>query len=248
MRYKRKKRTQKKKFKQRLNKKKKTKRRTSMFDEVEEKQLQTANNYYGLSKRPVLGTRYKCKLLYAERGFTLNPGAGGLPVWQVFSANGLYDPNITGIGHQPLGFDQIMEFYNHYTVIGSKCTITCLNNDTTYMQYVGIRKASSPTTITSVTDTVENGNVNFAVVAPAGTGSNASTTLSMNMSPGAYLSKSSVLSEDDLRGNASNNPAEQCYFHVFAAPTAAVDSGSVSMIVTIEYIAVFTEPKNTISS
>jgi len=40
----------------------------------------------------------------------------------VMSCNGLFDPNITGTGRQPLYFDQLTALYNHYVVIGSKCT------------------------------------------------------------------------------------------------------------------------------
>lgn len=45
----------------------------------------------------------------------------------VFSCNGMYDPDITGTGGQPLYFDQMTAIYNHYTVIGSKVTIKVLN-------------------------------------------------------------------------------------------------------------------------
>ena len=33
------------------------------------------------------------------------------------------DPNHTGVGHQPLYFDQLMTIYNHYIVIGAKITV-----------------------------------------------------------------------------------------------------------------------------
>ena len=36
----------------------------------------------------------------------------------IFTLNGLYDPNITGTGHQPRGYDQITPFYKAYTVLG----------------------------------------------------------------------------------------------------------------------------------
>ena len=67
----------------------------------------------------LLGSKVKTKLRYVEY-FTLNPAAAGLPATHVFSANGLYDPNITGVGHQPRGFDQLMALYDHYYVSRSK--------------------------------------------------------------------------------------------------------------------------------
>lgn len=34
----------------------------------------------------------------------------------VFRLNSLYDPNLTGVGHQPQGYDQMAQFYNTYRV------------------------------------------------------------------------------------------------------------------------------------
>lgn len=39
-----------------------------------------------------------------------------------FSANNLRDPNITGVGHQPRGFDEYMNLYGSYTVHGASCS------------------------------------------------------------------------------------------------------------------------------
>jgi hypothetical protein len=36
-----------------------------------------------------------------------------------FAANGLYDPDITGVGHQPLGFDTFASVYLDYLVLKS---------------------------------------------------------------------------------------------------------------------------------
>lgn len=46
----------------------------------------------------------------------------------VFSANGMYDPNLTGVGHQPMYFDQLAAIYNHYTVQTSKITATVVRS------------------------------------------------------------------------------------------------------------------------
>jgi len=55
--------------------------------------------------------------------FTLNPGAAGSAGVQVFSANGLYDPDITSTGHQPRGFDQSSAMYKTFQVIKRMITV-----------------------------------------------------------------------------------------------------------------------------
>lgn len=59
---------------------------------------------------------YKCKLHYAET-FTFTSGAGGIcGTEQAMSINNLYDPNLTGGGHQPYCFDQLAALYGRYIV------------------------------------------------------------------------------------------------------------------------------------
>lgn len=57
--------------------------------------------------------------------FTVGPSGGaGLTIDRLFRANSCFDPDYTGVGHQPSGFDQWAAFYDHYVVLGSKITVT----------------------------------------------------------------------------------------------------------------------------
>jgi len=42
-----------------------------------------------------------------------------------FSANNLRDPNVSGVGHQPRGFDEYMNLYASYTVHGATFSYNC---------------------------------------------------------------------------------------------------------------------------
>jgi len=50
-------------------------------------------------------------------------GAGVTSSWS-FRANSIFDPDQTGVGHQPIGSDQWAVFYNHYIVLESAISIT----------------------------------------------------------------------------------------------------------------------------
>ena len=59
-----------------------------------------------------VATRLRTKLNYVE---IVTPS--GLPFYEyVFTINSLFDPNRTGAGHQPLGFDQLSALYARYRV------------------------------------------------------------------------------------------------------------------------------------
>lgn len=196
---------------------------------------------YSKLDKGLLGKRFRTKLVYLEPGLQINPGAAAVAANYVFSANGCYDPNVTGIGHQPSGFDQLMTFFDHYTVISSKIFVHYRNTDTLLHQYVGVYLSDSSSTETDKRVIIENGLGNYTFLAENGKDtSTADLCLAANMSK--FLGRPDVLSEDDLRGGVTSNPAEQAYFHVWTSPTMSADASSVDIDVRIEYVVEFTEP------
>ena len=64
----------------------------------------------------------KYQLRYSQT-VTINPGIGTCGVYK-FRANSIFDPDYTGIGHQPYGHDNLESIYQHYTVDSSTITVT----------------------------------------------------------------------------------------------------------------------------
>lgn len=64
-----------------------------------------------------LAKKHIVKLKYAEVvGFTISAGSTSI---QAYNLNSLFDPDRTGVGHQPYGFDQLAALFAHYRVF--KC-------------------------------------------------------------------------------------------------------------------------------
>jgi hypothetical protein len=64
-------------------------------------------------------------LIYYDT-ITITSNAGVVAV-HVFGSNCLFDPDITGGGHQPAGFDQYMALYQRYTVLRTRAKVTFFN-------------------------------------------------------------------------------------------------------------------------
>lgn len=65
-----------------------------------------------------LPDRYECELVYFDRySFSHTVGSQGN---QQFRLNSLFDPDYTGTGHQPMGYDQITPLYHQYCVLDVK--------------------------------------------------------------------------------------------------------------------------------
>lgn len=202
------------------------------------------NSYnMALSTRSPFPRMYTTKLRYSEH-ITLDPGVATIATHQ-FSCNGLYDPNVSGGGHQPYGFDQLTPLYDHYTVIGAKIMLQFSPGTSATVPYIFgcyIDDNSSPATnYDTVQEIPEN---NWVVCAIDDT-----KTLTKKVSLKKFLGIKNLLSSKECQGTDSSNPTEQAYFTLWTkAVDTTVNSPAVNVIVTIDYIAVWHEPKELIGS
>lgn len=194
-----------------------------------------------LNRTAVLSNKFKAILPYSEYGITLTPSSGTL-VTHIFSANSLYDPNVTTTGHQPLGFDQLMLMYQYYTVIGAKIRVTFNNVNNQDPALIGIYCKNDTATSTNESRIEENGDGTFAVMGAVGS-ANAVQTIEYQCAPAKFLAISNPLSDDSLRGSASAAPANEVFFHIVAGPQDNASLlAAIHCNVYIEYVAIFHEP------
>ncbi len=78
-------------------------------------------------------TRTVTRLDYTDQ-FDIVCTSGVLSVY-TFNSNGLYDPDQTGTGHQPLGFDQYASQYNRYRVLKLDFQVSFGNPAVSYSSY-----------------------------------------------------------------------------------------------------------------
>lgn len=182
----------------------------------------------------------KRKMRYIQN-VTLTSTSGAI-AYNIFSANSAYDPDTTGVGHQPRAFDQIMPYFQHFCVVGSKMTVTF--NATSNVSHednpvVGISLRGTATPQSSYQDYAECADTSWAVMGLAYT----HRKLVKKCSVKKYLGKNSVMDNYDLKGTVSSSPAEDIYYHVWMDPIIGVDNSAVNALVLIDYITIFSEPK-----
>jgi len=169
----------------------------------------------------------------------------------VYSANGMFDPDITGSGHQPMGFDQLFLLYNQATVIRSRIVITAVcatNNPVRCALY------ASPiaTPLSDRAQLLENGECQSRVVSGASTGAEHNVArLSMELDIAAYFGRKQrgdIVNDLTLTTLVNSNPTEQVYFIFASWANTNTTTSTIGFDVIIEYDAVFTEPKKLASS
>jgi len=163
--------------------------------------------------------------------------AAGVSFNYQFSCNGLYDPDITSIGHQPLYFDQMTNVYNHYTVFRSKCTfkivmtsVPCLvthylDDDTSFS--VATASAEQSTSTATVHSQI--------AVRP--------TVLTRVWNAKQFFG-GDIFDNDNLQGSNAANPNEQTYFTLNISSMDGVSLPAYTVLVEIVYEAVWDELRN----
>lgn len=177
-------------------------------------------------------------------------GTAGIVASRVYTANGVFDPDITGTGHQVIGFDQIMAAYNHYSVIRSKITVTFLNNGDAPVR-CGIYLNPDSTPLTDIVRIMENGLIKTVVCdsKTSGTGERLkSVSIDCDCKKFFGKGKYSELLESDYQGTLFANPVEQVYFTVFTGNPFDTTTTTVVYDAVISYDTIYHETRKLPSS
>lgn len=188
----------------------------------------------------LLGSKVNTLLKYVHYG-SLNPGTLGVPASYVFSANGLYDPDVTGAGHQPRGFDQLIQLYDHYVVRKSTIKVTFLAHSSNECNVCGIiLQDDSSVSSTDLITELESRNTTYGGLAYG----NGSIMRKLDFNAKSFFNINDRL----MYGTSSSNPSDQAYFVVFVQPTDTIDNNPVRIMVELIYDCEFSEPNNVGSS
>lgn len=189
------------------------------------------------------------KLRYAD--MVRIDSVAGVADGNVWSANSIFDPNRTGVGHQPLGHDEWQLFYNHATVLGSKITATFMPTSSDVIlgnSCCSIKVMGNNTLDTNIYSTLEQTGSSWKLLgnsAAAGKG----VTITKYFSAKKFFGVTDVKDADNLRGTFGANPADEAYFHVQHTGLNGTDNpAAVDVVVTIEYICLLSERRQLLIS
>jgi len=188
-----------------------------------------------------LGFPKKLQMTHKYNGSISLAGIAGAFVSWNFSCNGMYDPDQTGVGHQPMYFDQLTALYDHYCVIGSKAVFNIIPTNSSYGSAAMGVFINDDTTVTptSFPTAIEQSNGTHRFVAFNNT---KPISFTANWSAKRNFG-AAVLANTELQGTASANPTEQQYFTVWSQSIDGVTTAQFWVEVVITYVAIWKELK-----
>ena len=166
-------------------------------------------------------SRLKTTFIYVENGISLNPGLGGTASAVVFSLNSLFDPYVTGTGHQPTGYDQLMSIYEEYIVYGVAYKVQIANSEGTLEAIHGVTITDQNTTASDARQYMENGQTQFECVSNRSSNNISKFSGYVDMAKLHGMSMQQYIEEYDYKGRQTSNPVANGYLHIWAAPMNA---------------------------
>lgn len=186
-------------------------------------------------------SKFRTKLIYFEKGLTLNPPVAGACAAIIWNLNGLFDVETALGGHQPAGFDQLMAIYEEYQVLAVKYKVFFNNTVGTDKLIHGVTVTDSALSQSDARIYIENGNTQWTCT----TGVTETGPSTSSFSGELYLAdihgmtNRQYLAATDFRGTASANPTDGAFLHMWAADIAAADPGVVSISAELEFDVIF---------
>lgn len=161
---------------------------------------------------------------------------------QTYGANNMYDPDFTGTGHQPRGFDQLSALYSFFTVTNATLTVE-FTWDGVPVAGRGAMCAlavKNNGTLSSMDTYIEMGNCKYKMLPPD---PSAKVKLQKKVNIAKFLGIRDLLSEHDCRGSSLAPPSEIVFVHAAVSGLAgATNPANVRITATIDQFAKFTEP------
>lgn len=158
-----------------------------------------------------------------------------------FRGNSCFDPDDTGIGHQPMYFDQYAAVYSRYKVLSCTCRVSTTNYNAAASAIVVLVPSSEVITITSYSVAMEQPYAVRTELLPVSTRMGAQSTVRVAMSTQRILGLSNQqLASEDYSALTTATPLSVWYWNIAAFDVSAV---SVRCAVDLEYKVLFYDRK-----
>lgn len=191
-------------------------------------------------------SKMTARLKYKET--LLLSSASGSPTTYMVGMNCLYDPNLSGVGHQPMYFDQYMALYNHYHVIGARFTAKFFpyESNTVPLRIVTWFNDDASINTTNDIDAFAEQSSSKSTIIGSG-GNSRAAVMTMPWSAKKTFG-GSILSNDLLKGSSSANPGEKTVGCISIQTADKISSSTCIVVIDVEYVAVFSELRDVAQS
>lgn len=185
--------------------------------------------------------RYITKLKYSQVVTTTATGQ------YIMNLNSLYDPDRTGIGHQPYGYDVLATIYNKYRVIscGYRLQSPIASTQPPFTM-LALPSNDIGITYTTVDDWKENPRCKYLMINPGATCGVLSGKSYLPSLTG--VPKATYMADDSYSSDVTTSPFEQMLLYLFTSNASGVALPSIAIHVIMEFTVEWFDVKHIIPS
>lgn len=179
------------------------------------------------------------KLKYAEE-IRMHNGASSNMI-QVFRGNSIYDPNATGVGHQPMYFDQYSVVYEHYRVYAAKIKVQAMNYSIVTTSLI-LQTGTDQTILSDISALLEQSKAHQSRILPVSGRFPSTISQYCTTRKACGLSKAQA-ADRDYAALTTANPAQLWYFNLLASNQDNLTPVDVFAIFQVTYYVQFYDRK-----
>lgn len=162
----------------------------------------------------------------------------GAYVSTTFQGNSLFDPNLSGGGHQPMNFDQWKDFYVTNLVFGCKITVT-YSNTSSVPVWVAILQKQSDASSVSISQATERNRVKKTILGQSNGGAGTKTISWYQSTKKALNIKHLSNSDHEYIALNTTLPPVGWYFQIAAQTLDLGTTSVVDALVELTYYVKF---------
>lgn len=182
------------------------------------------------------------KFKYADAGYTLGTvGVANFYDSHIFRGNSLYDPDQTGVGVQPYGYDEYCALFNgRYKVYASKIKVSFYLSEASYGCLVGVYPARSEYSYHDSSDLRVTRGSRYRMLS-SGTGITGRNTVYAYSTTRQNLP---IIGDDSTYASVGANPTNTWVWVVYANSESLAEELSIYFDVQITYYARLSKLEN----
>lgn len=184
--------------------------------------------------------RFITKMKYAERFST------GVDGRYTFNLNSIFDPNRTGVGHQPYGYDTLATLYNRYRVIACGYRIQPIASISTASIQCVAMPANETLTMTSLSEMRENPRAKY--ISQTAGGSQATLSGKTYIPSLVGRNKFQYMADDRYQADVTSSPNELALLNVLSSADSTDTGNSWPFTIVLEYTVEFFDIKHLVQS
>lgn len=183
-------------------------------------------------------------LTYCDNDFSLTSTAG-VYARDTYRINSMYDPDATGGGNQPNGFDIMMGLYDHYQVLSASIVVTITHCD--QRSVIGINTSDRNTPLINL-ETLrifqENPGSKYKYIIKSDDNRGAVVLKTKTDLPKFFgIPRKSFIGSSRFIGQSTTNPDDPAAYHVMLWGLNSATS-TIRYSVRMEFNCLFSEPKS----